>query len=493
MQSNFVIRPAPGLRFALPLRRFAGIFDVMRRICQFVAVALGLVLGLASAKSPAADSLVWRVKQNQVDASIDNGALVPLLKRISRATGWKVYVEPGAAADVSVKFKEVTQDEALRRLLGKLNYAKDETNGVTRLRVFRTIAGAATEAVPPEKKDFRIHNEDLVKLKHGANTNVIDQLAKKLGAKITGRADGIGLYRLQFADADSADAALQALASDPSVSAADGNYSVDRPTPAQMTQVSSLAGAPFSLNPTPDTSGPVLGLVDTSVDLPSQFKHYMLSPINVTGETDTPSSTDPSHGTMMLETMLNAMGGNPSQILPVDVYGSGESTSTFEVIAGVVAAINAGANPVSLSLGGTGDSQLLGSLIQQGEQKGIVFVAAAGNTPGEGDVYPADYPGVVSVTASTQTVSGPITSSSPNVGGGQPQLASYANDPPTTAVIAPGTSIVEAVNGQTWEVLGTSPATAATSATIVYLVNQDHMSLAQAVSQVMKVAPAPGK
>jgi hypothetical protein len=234
-------------------------------------------------------------------------------------------------------------------------------------------------------------------------------------------------------------------------------------------------------------------LVDTSVDPPDQFKPYMLTPINVTGETAVPSSTDPSHGTMMLETMLNAMGGNPSQILSVDVYGSGESTSTFEVIDGVVRAIDAGANPVSMSLGGTGDSQMLGSLIQEGIQKGIVFVAAAGNTPGEGEVYPAGYPGVVGVTASTQTVSGPITSSSGNVGGGQPQLASYANDPPTTAVIAPGNSIVEGVNGQTWEVQGTSPATAATRATIAYLVNQDHMSLDQAVSQVMKVAPAPGK
>ncbi len=404
-----------------------------------------------------------------------------------------MYVEPGAATTVSVKFKDFSQDEALRRLLGRLNYAKDNTNGVTRLLVFRTLPGAATQAVPAQRKDYRIHNEDLVMLKHGSNTNGINQLAKKLGATVTGRADAIGLYRLQFPDDASADAALQALASDPTVASADGNYSVDRPSPAQMTQVPGPAGTPFSLNPTPDTSGPVLGLVDTAVDAPSQFKPYMLTPINVTGQTDPSSAADPSHGTMMLETMLNAMGGNPSQILPVDVYGSGDTTSTFEVIAGVVAAINAGANPISMSLGGTGESQLLGSLIQQGQQKGIVFVAAAGNTPGEGDVYPADYPGVVSVTASTQTVSGPITSSSPNIGGGQPQLASYANDPPSTAVIAPGTSIVEAANGQTWEVEGTSPATAATSATIAFLVNQDHMSLSQAVSQVMRVAPAPGR
>jgi hypothetical protein len=280
------------------------------------------------------------------------------------------------------------------------------------------------------------------------------------------------------------------MASDPSVSAADGNYSVDRPTPAQMTPVNFSPSTPYSfnLNPTPDANGPVLGLVDTGVDPPSQFKPYMMTPINVTGETDAPTPTEPSHGTMMLETMLSAMASDPSRVLPVDIYGSAQSTSTFELIEGVVSAVNAGANPISMSLGGTGDSQLLQSLIQQGVQKGIVFVAAAGNSPGEGDVYPANYPGVIGVTASTQTVTGPITSGNP---AGQPQLASYANDTPSTAVIAPGTSIVMSVNGQTWEVEGTSPATAATSATIAYLVNQDHMTLQQATSQVMKVAPAP--
>jgi hypothetical protein len=465
----------------------------VKRTWIFLALACCLALARASADSKPADSLNWRSKENQVDANIEKSTLIPLLKQISRATGWKVYVEPGADTPVSVKFKDVTQDEALRRLLGKLNFARDQTNGVTRLLVFRTIAGAATEAVRLEKKDYRIHNEDLVKLKRGAGTNAINQLAGKLGAKVTGRNDAVGLYRLQFPDGASANAALQQLASDPSVSAADGNYSVDRPAPAQMAAVTGPAGIPFNLNPTPNTGGPILGLVDTAVDPPSQFNSYMMTPINVTGETDSQSASEPSHGTMMLETMLNAMGGDPSRILPVDIYGSSQSTSTFEMINGVVAAINAGANPISISSGGTGDSQLMGSLIQDAVQKGIVIVAAAGNSPGEGDVYPASYPGVVSVTASTQTVSGPIISGSGNVAGGQAQLASYANDPSTTAIIAPGTSIVEAVNGQDWQVEGTSPATAATSATITYLVNEDHLTLSQAVNQVMRAAPAPGR
>jgi hypothetical protein len=441
---------------------------------------------LAACAASAADSLDWRAKQNQVDADIQSWDLTTLLKKIARQTGWKVYVEQGAATAISVKFKNLPEDEALRRLLGKLNYRRDQTNGVPRLFVYHTVVKAATQVVVAEKKDYRIANEDLVKLKRGA-TNSIDQLAKGIGAKVIGRNDGLGLYRLQFDDAASAAAGLQTLASDPSVAAADGNYTVDRPTPAQMTQIPNPSGQLFNLNPQPVANGPIVGLVDTSVDPPSQFSQYVLTPINVTGEVD-PPGTDPSHGTSMLETLLEAMPNDPSKILPVDVYGSGESTTTYEVMEGVLAAINAGANPINLSLGGTGESTMLGSLIQEGVQKGIVFVAAAGNTPGEGDVYPASYPGVLSVTASTQTVNGPITSST----GGATQLASYANDPAGTAVIAPGTSLVQ-WNGQTWEVEGTSPATASTTGTIADLVNQNHISLSQAVDIVTRVSPAPWK
>ena len=195
---------------------------------------MALPLALAASPSPAhasdTNALSWRVQQNKVDAEIQKWDLPRLLKKIAAATGWRVYVEPGTSNEVSVKFKNLPQDEALRRLLGKLNYFRDQTNGVSRLFVFQTVSTAATQMVKAEPKDYRIANELLVKLKHNP-TNAIDELAKKLGAKIISRDDKIGFYRLQFADGSTTDAALQSLASDPSVAAVDGNYSVDRPTP----------------------------------------------------------------------------------------------------------------------------------------------------------------------------------------------------------------------------------------------------------------------
>jgi hypothetical protein len=448
----------------------------MRNVPRFLFGVLCLALPLAVAGSPSpvtgTNALSWRVKQNQVDAEIQQWDLPKLLKKIAAATGWKVYVEPGTTQEVSAKFKNLPEDEALRRLLGKLNYFRDETNGVSRLFVFQTASKAATQMVQAEKKDYRIPNELLVKLKRNP-TNSIDQLARQLGAKIIGRDDKIGFYRLQFADGSAADSALQSLAGNPSVAAADSNYVVDPPTPFQLTQAGPAPAGPlFNLNP-PDVNGPIVGLIDTAVSPPDQFQKYMLTPVSVVGTPDAPAD-QPSHGTAMLETMLGSMAADPSMIQPVIVYSGNQSTTTYDLMNGVIQAINLGDNPISISSGGTGNSVLFGDLIAEAGQKGIQFVAAAGNSGGNEDAYPAAYPGVLSVTASA-----------PNG-----QLASYATDGPGTRAMEPGTAPV-IWNGAEWIIQGTSPATATMAGSIALTENQDHITAQQAATIQVQAHPAP--
>jgi len=455
----------------LPLQRMR---NVPRFLFGLVCLALPLAVagGPSSAHTTDTNSLSWRVKQNQVDAEIQEWNLPKLLKKIASATGWKVYVEPGTAQEVSAKFKNLTQDEALRRLLGKLNYFRDETNGVSRLFVFQTASKAATQMVQAEKKDYRIPNELLLKLKRSP-TNTIDQLAKKLGATIIGRDDKIGFYRLQFAGGNTADAAEQSLASNPSVAAVDNNYVVDPPTPFQLTQTGPAPAGPlFNLNP-PDVNGPIVGLIDTSVDPPDQFQKYMLTPVSVVGTPDPPTD-QPSHGTAMLETLLGGMAADPSMVQPVIIYSGDQSTTTYDLMNGIIQAINLGDNPISISSGGTGNSSVLGDLIQEAQQKGIQFVAAAGNTPGTEDTYPAAYPGVLAVTASD-----------PNG-----QLASYADDGKFVQAIEPGTAMV-VYDGQEWIVQGTSPATATMAGSIALTENQDHINAQAAAALQAQSHPPP--
>ncbi len=446
--------------------------NVPRFLLGLVCLALPLAVAGSPAQAPATNALSWHVKQNQVDADIHEWSLPKLLSRISSATGWKVYMEPGTTQNISAKFKNVPQDEALRRLLGKLNYFRDETNGVSRLAVWRTTSTAATQMVKAEKKDYRIPNELLVQFKRNS-TNSIEQLAKKLGAKIIGRDDKMGFYRLQFADGSTTDAAMQSLAADPSVGAVASNYYVDPPSPVQMTQVGqATANAALNLNP-PDGKGQIVGLIDTAVYPPAELQKYMLTPINVTGQPDPPSD-QPTHGTSMFETVLNAMSADPSMIQPVVIYGNQDATTDYELVEGLGAAVNAGAKLISISSGGSDNSPLVASAIAQITQLGIPIIAAAGNTPGTEDTYPAAYPGVLAVTAL----------------GPNGQLASYADDGSFVRASFPGTALV-AYDGGLWQVQGTSPATAAAAGSIIGLANQNQIPLSQAATIIIQKNPPP--
>src|SRR5204862_6085558 len=107
-----------------------------------VQTAVGLLLclfGLGASAASTSGVLEWNKAKNRVSADIASSDLVPVLERIAAATGWQVFVEPGSHQIVSAKFKEVPPGDALRLMLGDLNYALiPGTNAVSRLFVFRT-------------------------------------------------------------------------------------------------------------------------------------------------------------------------------------------------------------------------------------------------------------------------------------------------------------------------------------------------------------------
>jgi hypothetical protein len=361
-------------------------------------------------------------------------------------------VEPGASQNASVKFRNLPAGEALHKLLGNLNYALvPETNGPQQLYVFMTARQNATQPVqlarPVLKRQQHVANELLVKLKPGAD---IDALAKSLGAKVVGRNDKLGIYRLQFPDAATTDAALASLQTNPDVAAVDYNYIFDPPVAPRQIANAPVGPPALTLDAsTPnDPCNPVVGLIDTQMQsLGSQLDPFLMKSINVTGDTTTPSTTVPTHATAMAQTILRAIsqqGGSSSvRILPVDVYGASDTATSWNVALGVQAAVDGGATVLNLSLGGTTDGAVLDSIIQQALAKGIVIFAAAGNQPVSSPTYPAAIPGVNAVTAL----------------GAPGQLASYANFGSFVEMALPGASVVYLGN-QAWVVQGTSPATA---------------------------------
>lgn len=419
---------------------------------------LAIVLSLAMVSlARAAESLKWLPSRPQVDADFDSADLKSVLAKVSRATGWRIYLEPDTHRTISVKFRNLEPGEALRRLLGDLNFALlPQTNAASKLFIYRTSLQEATQliAAAPEKKrnaerGRAIPNELVVTLKPGSKEKIED-LARRLGGKVVRSLDELNAYRLEFKDAASADAARQLLASEPSIGSVESNYATGLPTQTERLQMSS--SLPFNLKPkvSTDSSKVVIGLIDMAVQpLADGMNDFLLPSLQVAGQ---PGHLQDqlSHGTSMAETILRGLsmssqeaGGSIVRILPVDVYGPREETTTFDVAKGIYAAVNAGATIVNLSMGGDGESNLLSNIIQQSHKSGVIFFGAAGNEPTTLPTFPAAYPDVVAVTS----------------GDKRGNIAPFANRGNFVDVIAPGVSVVD-YNGESFLVSGTSASTA---------------------------------
>ena len=446
-------------------------------IC-FVFCLLFAVLCLSTS---AADTnlLVWHKTADRVDGDIRGEPLWPLLEDIARQTGWRIYVEPGTTRNASAKFKDLPSSDALRMLLGDLNFAlAPRTNAASQLYVFRTVMQNATRLVRAAAAPAKhVPNELLVKLKPGVN---IDALARLLGAKVVGRMDKLGVYRLQFDDAATTDVALGKLQNNSDVAEVDYNYYFDPPPSAQPLANAPVPPLSLQLNPPGNSGRVIVGLLDTAVQpLDGSLNDFLLKQLSVAGDAPA-NSSDVTHGTAMAYTILAAIaasehGSSSVQIQPVDVYGPNPTTTSWDVALGVQAAVNNGATALNMSLGSTGDSSILDGVILSAEKDGIVFFAAAGNQPVSTPTYPAAAPGVIAVTALQNG-----------------QIAPYADFGSFVSLALPGSSVVYWGN-QAYLVQGTSVSTANATGVAAGNKNASGLTWAQILSAMQTKFPVPAK
>jgi hypothetical protein len=416
----------------------------MSLVANRIALLIASLVCFAGALR-AADSLSWNAEKGRVTADVQTWDLQAVLENIATATGWEIYVEPKTRHRASTKFKERPPGEALRLLLGNLSYVLvPQTNGPGKLYVFRNTRSDATQLVRGRKKSGKLDKELVLTLKPGGNLDT-----NALGAKITGKIDKLNAYRLEFKDAAAAEEARKKLEQDENVDLVDSNYEIVRPPDGEALSVSSMPGLDLKIKPNESGGGPIIGLIDTAIQKQPGRDGFYLPGVSVGGEA-TLSSDIPSHGTAMAEAILRGLGmlkegGDVSgaRILPIDIYGDAPSSSTFQLVQGILTALEQGANPLNLSLGSNAGSELLSRVITEAAGKGILFFAAAGNEPTTAPTFPAAYEGVTAVTAVDRSG----------------RIAPYANYGSFVDIGAPG-SVVVPFNGQSFVVMGTSPATA---------------------------------
>lgn len=461
----------------------------MKRAWHGLLVCVWLAFSMDAAGAAAATNvLVWNKANDRVDADVRAWELFGLLERIASETGWQVYVEPDSGHKASVKFKNLPSGDALRLLLGDLNFALiPQTNASSRLYVFRTAMQNATRQVRPvtgknlrDAQPKRVPNQLIVRLKPGAD---IDLWARQLNAKVIGRIPELDAYLLEFEDAAALEAARVQLGNGPDVAAVDYNYYLDQPEAARGLLGASTPQLSLQLKPPGDSGGVIVGLVDTAVQpLGGNLDAFLLKQVSVAGEASF-SSTTPTHGTSMAETILRSLeivtkGSTSVQILPVDVYGPNADTTSWNVARGIVEAVNNGANVINLSLGGGGDSVMLRDLVQSVTARGIPIFAAAGNEPVATPFFPAAYPEVTAVTARGESSPGKVT------------IAPYANFGSFVDVAAPDASIIYFAD-RPWYVRGTSAAAAYTSGMAAGLAETTQKNWSEIQKMLQRNFPVP--
>ncbi len=456
----------------------------MSRIWRAVVLA-GIAVWAFLAGAASAGKLSWHPETGTVDAALRDEPLTKVLSDIAALAEWEVLVEPGLQTAVSTRFQGLPVNQALRRILGDLNFAVlPGEKGRQKLHIYRNSIRAATKRLRPEKtkqraKSRRIQNE-LIVTPGDHSPETIEALAERLNAEAAGKIAGLNAYRFRFKNAEAAEQARKELAKLEGLELAN-NYEVDIPAQLSALNFGKAAAPKLRAQSTPNQESLIVALIDTPVqsDAPG-LSEFLLPALSVAGEGSLPAD-EPTHGTTMAVTLLHGLelvneGGASSnvRILPVDVYGGEEITSTFQVAAGIVAAMQSGARLFSLSLGGHETSPFLQRVIQDAHREGALFIGAAGNEPGTHDIFPAAYPEFLAVT-----------SSGPRGG-----VAPYANNGAFVDVMVPGYSQVS-YKGKSYLIKGTSVSAASVSGIVAGIAAATGLPLPQVEQEVRTLLPKP--
>lgn len=146
------------------------------------------------------------------------------------------------------------------------------------------------------------------------------------------------------------------------------------------------------------------------------------------------AADDHGHGThvagTIAQTTNNGAGvaglAHCARLMPIKVLSRTGSGTVADVASGIRFAADNGAQVINMSLGGRIKSKVLESAVKHAVDKGVIVVAAAGNTSRSVE-WPAAYPGVIAVSATND----------------KDALAWFSSRGPEVAIAAPGVDVIQ--------------------------------------------------
>jgi len=151
----------------------------------------------------------------------------------------------------------------------------------------------------------------------------------------------------------------------------------------------------------------VVAVIDTGVTVvPDMKQTKFVSGYDFVNDR-TEAIDDVGHGTHVAGTIAQSTNNGygvagvayKATIMPIKVLGADGGGTIADIAEGIRFAADNGAGVINMSLGGGGESQLMMDAINYAHDKGVVIVAAAGNSNENASSYPARYPHVIGVSA----------------------------------------------------------------------------------------------
>ena len=276
------------------------------------------------------------------------------------------------------------------------------------------------------------------------------------------------LVRLRLPANRSLESLLAALSTDPDVELAQPNYdysvSKGKASPKTAPQ---YAGETIRLDEAHRLArgnGIMIAVIDTAIEAAHPELVGTIAGV-FDAVADGPSPAEP-HGTEIAGILVAhaALTGvaPAAKVLSVRAFRAGKKSpaqsTSLQLLKGINWAFDAGAKIMNMSFTGPLDP-LLERIVKAAAEKGVIFIAAAGNNGPKGaPVYPAAYPEVIAVTATDE----------------KDKLYGLANRGDYISIAAPGVDIIAPALRGSYELSsGTSMAAAHVSGVVALLLERD--------------------
>lgn len=221
--------------------------------------------------------------------------------------------------------------------------------------------------------------------------------------------------------------------------------------------------------------GLTIAILDTGVAADATFGLGRLRTLDIGLGSAPGNGTDDGHGTAVAALAAglspDAPGVAPSaSLLSIRVTDNQSTSDLFTLAQAIVAATDAGATIINVSLGGYATDSVLTSAITYATQKGAVIVAAAGNDQAAQLAWPAADARVISVGAVDKAE----------------QQVSFSNSGEQLQLSAPGYGVQTAwLNGQRVYVDGTSASAPIVAGAIAAVMSQNPSLTAQQAADLL--------